>query len=185
MIPRLGSTVIVAAFSSLLSPVDGESRLALTLRIGQEQYACGRIDAAIATYQAALAIAESEPPENVAIELLADVHAKLANAFMAGGRLGSAAENYKAALRLIPTLAGCWCNLGNVQLQTGQAQHAISLYLQALKVDPGHWPSRTNLVQALMATRQHQMAKALLIELLDERPQDARLRHDSARHASS
>ena len=155
-----------------------ESPLARQLRIGQEHYAAGRAIDAIETYRAALAIAESEPPASVAIDLLADIHAKLANAFMAGGELGSAAENYKAALRLMPSLAACWCNLGNVQLQSGQAQHAIALYLQALKLDPGHWPSRTNLVQALMTTKQHDVAKALLLELVGERPTDARLRHE-------
>jgi len=172
----------VVAVSSPLSSsplrATGETPLARHLAVGQEHYTCGRTLDAIATYQAALAIAESEPPGNVAVTLLADIHAKLANAFMAGGQLGSAADNYKAALRLMPSLAACWCNLGNVQLQTGEAQHAIALYLQALKLDPGHWPSRTNLVQALMATKQHLVAKALLLELIDERPRDARLRHE-------
>ena len=37
--------------------------------------------------------------------------------------------------------------------------------------------SRTNLVQALIATKQYIIAKALLLELLGERPQDGALRH--------
>jgi tetratricopeptide (TPR) repeat protein len=164
--------------SSTLRPANDETLLARHLRIGQEHYASGRTVDAINTYRAALAMAESEQPENVVVELLADIHARLANAYMAGGELGSAAYNYKAALRLMPSLVACWCNLGNVQLQTGQAQHAISLYLQALKLDPGHWPSRTNLVQALMATDQHLVAKTLLLELIDESPRDGRLLHD-------
>ncbi len=48
---------------------------------------------------------------------------------------------------------------------------------QALKLDPGHWPSHKS-VQALMATNQHLFAKALLLELIDERPRDGRLLHD-------
>ena len=168
----------MVAVSSTLQRANDDTPLARHLRTGQEHYACGRTIDAIETYQAALAIAEREPPENVAVELLADIHARLANAFMAGGQLGSAAENYKAALRLMPSLAACWCNLGNVQLQTGEAQQAISLYLQALKLNPGHWPSRTNLVQALMATKQHLVAKALLLELLAERPQEGQLRRE-------
>jgi tetratricopeptide (TPR) repeat protein len=168
----------VVAVSSPQLHADDEMPLARHLRIGREHYACGRSSEAIETYQAALAIAESEPPASVAIDLLADIHARLANAFMAGGQLGSAAENYEAALRLMPSLAACWCNLGNVQLQTGEPQQAISLYLQALKVDPGHWPSRTNLVQALMAAKQHLIAKALLLELIGERPRDGRLLHE-------
>ena len=168
---------MVAVSSSQFHASD-ETHLARYLRIGQEHYASGRTIDAIKTYQAALTVAESEPPASVAVELLADIHARLANAFMAGGQLGSAAENYKAALRLMPSLAACWCNLGNVQLQIGETQHAISLYLQALKLNPGHWPSRTNLVQALMATKQHPLAKVLLLELIDERPRDGRLRHE-------
>jgi hypothetical protein len=64
-----------------------------------------------------------------------------------------------------------------VQLKAGRPQDAIALYGQALTLDPGHWPSRTNLVQALIATRQHLLAKMLLVELVDERPQDAELRN--------
>src|SRR6185437_5683422 len=47
----------------------------------------------------------------------------------------------------------------------------------ALKLDPRHWATRTNLVQALMATKQYIIAKGCLLELLGERPQDAALCH--------
>src|SRR5262249_24970672 len=42
--------------------------------------------------------------------------------------------------------------------------------------NPAHWPSRTNLAEALIATRQHLVAKALLMELTEERSQDAQVR---------
>jgi glutathione synthase/RimK-type ligase-like ATP-grasp enzyme len=61
-------------------------------------------------------------------------------------------------------------------LRTGKAQDAIALYLEALKLNPAHWPSRTNLTEALIATRRHLVAKALLMELVEERPQDAQVR---------
>jgi tetratricopeptide (TPR) repeat protein len=96
---------------------------------------------------------------------------------MVRGHLDAAAGNYRAALRLSPHLAPCWCNLGNVQLQTGQPQDAIALYLQALQLNPAHWPSRTNLAQALMATGQYIIAKALLQELAEERPLDGQVQH--------
>jgi tetratricopeptide (TPR) repeat protein len=96
---------------------------------------------------------------------------------MVRGDLESAAANYKAALRLIPGLTACWCNLGNIHVQTGKPQDAIAYYLEALKLDPRHWATRINLVQALMATKQYIIAKALLLELLGERPQEAALRH--------
>jgi hypothetical protein len=38
-------------------------------------------------------------------------------------------------------------------------------YLEALKLNPAHWASRSNLAEALMATKQHLVAKALLTEL--------------------
>lgn len=125
-----------------------------------------------------LALAETEPRDRVPVEVLADLHAKLANALMACGNLGSAAENYKAALRLVPSLTACWCNLGSATLKLGNAQEAISFYLQALQISPGHWPSRTNLVQALTSTKQYPIARLLLVELAAERPHDAQIRRE-------
>jgi glutathione synthase/RimK-type ligase-like ATP-grasp enzyme len=74
-------------------------------------------------------------------------------------------------------LTDCWCNFGNVLLKAGNPQDAIALYLQALKLNSRHWPARTNLVEALMATKQYIVAKAVLLELIDERPQDSQIRH--------
>jgi tetratricopeptide (TPR) repeat protein len=136
----------------------------------------GRIGEAIASYQSGLAIAAAAP-DCVAAETIAKLHSNLGNACMTCGDLGPAAESYKAALRLSPDLTSCWCNLGNVQLQTGNAQDAIACYLQALKTNPAHWPSRTNLAHALTATRQNPLAKALLLELAAERPHDAKVQH--------
>jgi tetratricopeptide (TPR) repeat protein len=147
------------------------------LRIGLEYYAAGGIAAAISAYRRGLAAAGHESPGSVQVETISQLHAKLGNACMVSGDLEEAAANYKAALRLAPHLTFCWCNLGNVQLKTGKAQDAIAFYLQALKLDPAHWPSRTNLVQALMATRQYLIAKALLLELTADRPQDAQIHH--------
>ncbi len=96
---------------------------------------------------------------------------------MVGGDLELAAASYKAALRLSPGLTSCWCNLGNVQVKTGKPQEAIAYYLEALKLSPSHWPTRTNLVQALTATKQYIIAKALLLELTAERPEDGAIHH--------
>jgi tetratricopeptide (TPR) repeat protein len=116
--------------------------------------------------------------EKISADSAADLHAMLADAFLVRGDFESAAANYRVALRLAPHLVGCWCNFGNAQLKAGKPQDAIALYLQALKLDPGHWPSRTNLVQALMATKQYLIARALLHELIGERPLDRRLHHE-------
>ena len=146
------------------------SLAAQQLRVGLEHYAAGRIDAAIAAYQRGLAAAANEPPGCVSVDTIAELHSNLGNACMVRGDLEQAAANYKAALRLKPQLTSCWCNLGNAHLKTGKPRDSITLYLHALKLTPGHWPSRVNLVHALMATRQDVVAKALLLELIEERP---------------
>lgn len=147
------------------------------LRIGVEHYSAGRTEEAISAFQLGLASVGNEAPDTVPVEIVSELHAKLGNAWMIRGDLESAGENYKAALRLAPHLADCWCNFGNVHLKTGRPQDAISLYLQALKLNASHWPARTNLIHALMATQQYIIARALLLELTGERPQDAQLRH--------
>src|SRR5262249_27545013 len=105
----------------------------------------------------------------------AELHAKLGNAHMLRGQLDLAALDYTAALRIAPHMTACWCNLGSVQMQTGNAEQAIALYQQALKVNALHWPSRTNLAQALIATGQMAAASALLKELAAERPHDSQV----------
>ena len=158
------------------SPAIVQSEARQHLAEGQAHYAGGRIAEAVAAFERALKAASADPAGRE-VALVADIHAKLGNAFMLGGLLDAAAAHYRAALELAPHLSTCWCNLGNVQLQTGKPQEAITFYLQALRLNPTHWPSRTNLVQALMAAKQYVVAKALLIELIGERPQESELRH--------
>jgi tetratricopeptide (TPR) repeat protein len=169
--------MMAPALATLLLP-DTEiagSHVVRQLHIGLEHYAAGRIEEAIAAHQRGLTAVENDSPGCVPVETTAELHANLANACMVRGDLEFAASNYKAALRLAPQLTSCWCNLGNVHVQAGKPQEAIALYVQALKLNPGHWPSRTNLVQALMATQQYLLAKLLLMELVEERPKDAQI----------
>jgi tetratricopeptide (TPR) repeat protein len=169
--------VTATTFAPDSPPAETASALATQhLLAGQQHYDNGRIGEAIAAFQAGLDAAYCEA-DGAPAELTADLYAKLGNACMQGGQLELASASYKAALRLAPHLTSCWCNLGNVYLQTGRAQDAIPLYLQALKQNPAHWTSRTNLVEALMATRQYLIAKALLQELTEERPQESQLQH--------
>ncbi|MET4797613.1 tetratricopeptide repeat protein [Bradyrhizobium sp. LB11.1] len=160
---------------ALALPATGTPSISDLLRAGREHYRRGEIRPAIAVFQAGLALAATVSI-GVAVDGVADLHAALANAFMLCDDIGSAAENYKAALRIAPHLVACWCNLGIVHQRSGQTQDAISLYLEALRRNPGHRPSRTNLIQALAATRQFAIARTLLLELLEETPQDADLR---------
>ena len=147
------------------------------LQIGLEHYSAGRTEEAIAAFQLGLAAAGNAPPGSISVEIICELHAKLGNACMIRGDLGAAGVNYKSALRLAPHLTDCWCNFGNVHLKTGKPLDAITLYLQALKLNARHWPARTNLVHALMATQQYIIARALLLELIGERPQDGQLHH--------
>ena len=146
------------------------------LHIGQEHYAAGRNEEAIAAFRLGLVSVETQP--GTPAEITADLHAKLGNACMVRGDLEAATASYKAALLLVPTLTACWCNLGNVLVQTGRPQQAIGYFIEALKINPRHWATRTNLVQALTATKQYIIAKALLLELLGEQPENAKLRHE-------
>ncbi len=168
---------MTATAASSLGAVPAGSSAAQWLRIGGEHYAAGRNDEAFAAFRLGLAAAEAQPAGTTAAETISELHSRLGNTCMVRGDLELAAANFKAALRLVPTLVPCWCNLGNIHVQTGKAQDAIAYYLEALKLNPRHWPTRTNLVQALTATKQYIIAKALLLELLGEQPQDAALRH--------
>jgi tetratricopeptide (TPR) repeat protein len=146
------------------------------LRIGEEHYDAGRNDDAITAYQCGIAAITAESG-STPVETVSELHSKLANACMIRGDLELARANYIAALRLVPELISCWCNLGNIHVQTGRPQDAIPFYLQALKLNPAHWASRTNLVQALMATKQYVIAKALLGDLARDRPEDSAIHH--------
>jgi tetratricopeptide (TPR) repeat protein len=123
------------------------------------------------------AVVDNGSHDRASIDKISELHSRLGNACMIQNDLDGAAANYKAALRLAPHLTSCWCNLGNVHLRTGRAQDAVALYVQALTLNPAHWPSRTNLVHALIATRQYLLAKVLLMELVEERPQDIAIRN--------
>jgi Flp pilus assembly protein TadD/glutathione synthase/RimK-type ligase-like ATP-grasp enzyme len=147
------------------------------LVLGQEHQAAGRIDEAIAAFRHGLDATGRDGANPQIMAARAELHAKLGNAYMMRGDLGLAGASYTAALRIAPQMSTCWCNLANIQLQSGHAQDAIALYLQAIKLNPKHWASRTNLAQALMATGQMVIAKAVLAELADERPQDAKVQH--------
>ena len=167
--------IVTTSAAPLLDAGTADLSVARQLRMGLESLAAGKIDEAIEAFQRGLAAVEDESCGVVSTETVSELHSKLGNACMLRGDHELAAENYKAALRLAPHLTFCWCNLGNVHLKTGKPHEAIALYLQALTLNPGHWPSRTNLVQALTSTQQYLLAKVLLMELIEERPQDGGL----------
>ena len=140
---------------------------------GQRLFRDGHATEAIAAFQRGLAEAEKAGTETA--ETMSDLYAKLGNVAAASGNFQLASVNYQAALKIAPNLTNCWCSFADLHLRCGQHQRAIELYLQALKLNPRHWAARANMVQALMAAKQYLVARAILIELKGERPQDARL----------
>src|SRR5262249_40018383 len=111
--------LVIPAFSTLTS-VSADTLVERSLHVGLSHYAAGRIDEAITAYRAGLGIAAAAP-DQIAAEEVAKLHSNLGNAHMTCGNLEDAAASYMAALRLSPHLTSCWCNLGNVQVQTGNA----------------------------------------------------------------
>ncbi|MGZ5873345.1 MAG: tetratricopeptide repeat protein [Bradyrhizobium sp.] len=147
------------------------------LRLGLGHYSAGRTEEAIAAFQLGLAAAEKETPCTESVETISELHAKLGDAAMLRGEFELAGANYQKALKMAPHLTDCWCGFGDLQLKAGKYQEAIALFLQALRLNSRHWAARSNLAQALMATQQHIVAKAVLLELAGERPQDGQIRH--------
>jgi tetratricopeptide (TPR) repeat protein len=145
------------------------------LRAGTKYDAVGKTKDAVDAFQRGLAAAENESPGPELDATLTQLHEGLADAAVLRGDSRLAATHYRLALQLSPHLTDCWCKFANLQLKVGRRQEAIALYLQALKQNSRHWAARANLAQALMATQQYILAKAVLLELKDERPQDARI----------
>jgi len=145
------------------------------LRSGMQLFRDGKTADAIAAFQQGIAEAEKAGTESV--ETMSDLYAKLGNVAAASGNFRMASVNYQAALKIAPHLTNCWCSFADLHLRHGQHQIAIQLYLQALKLNPRHWAARANMVHALLAARQFLVAKAILIELKGERPQDASIHH--------
>lgn len=147
------------------------------LRTGLAHLAAGSLEDAMAAFEGGLASVGASAAGEGRDAQLTELHFRLGNACLLRGDLDRAADNYKAALRINQDLIACWSNLGNVYLKQSRAQDAISIYLHVLSRDPAHWPARTNLVEALVATRQFVIARAVLEELIAERPVEAKLHH--------
>ena len=84
----------------------------------------GRLDEAVAQYQAAL---EIQPD-------YAYAHNNLGNALRQKGQVSEALSQYRKALELQPDLAWANCNLGAIFLQQGQVDEAIAQFQRALQV---------------------------------------------------
>ena len=107
----------------------------------------------------------------------AALHAKLGNACMARGDLELAGDSYKAALRIAPNMIG-------VLVQSRQCADAVRPRAGCdPALPPGHQARPLALDVAHQSgagadgDRADVVAKAVLIELAEERPQDAPVQH--------
>lgn len=129
----------------------------------------GKLDEAIAAYQAALrlnprlapvylnlgaALAKQGKLEDAiaayqtAIEInpkLAAAHYNLGNALAQKGQLDAAIAAYQAALQINPNYAKVYYNLGNVLAQQGKREEAIAQWREAVRINPDFAEAHVNL----------------------------------------
>jgi Flp pilus assembly protein TadD len=131
----------------------------------------GKLEAAVAQYEAALQIRPRDAVANNALggALLAanrvdqavaylktalddrpdyfDARYNLGNALASEGDFGGAVEQFSAAVHLNPQDADAEANLGSALAQTGQISEAKAHFEKALKLNPDHKLARENLEQ--------------------------------------
>ena len=106
---------------------------------GVELHRSGQLDAAVASYRAALALA----PE------LRDVWYNLASAYRHLGRVTAAIEAYEQAVALAPDQADGWNNLGLALRDDGAPDQAVAAFRHALALEPSSAAALVNLGNAL------------------------------------
>ncbi len=82
-----------------------------------------------------------------------DVHFMLAEGWRAKGKIKSAIEHYKEAVRLQPKFAQSYLRLGELLLLQGSFEEARSVYSQGIEYNPNEDELHKNLVTALIKQR--------------------------------
>ena len=95
----------------------------------------GRLDEAIAQYQAALRIKPDYP----------EAHDNLGNAYFKKGRTADAVSEFEEALRHKPDFASAHNNLGNVLYTLGRTREAVSEHETALRINPDYAEAHNDL----------------------------------------
>ncbi len=113
--------------------------VAYYLNRGAALKALGRLDAALASYDAALRI----KPDS------ADVHYNRGTALHDLGRLDDALASYDAALRINPDIVEAHCNRGTVLQDLGRLDDALASYDEALRIKPDYADAHSNRGSAL------------------------------------
>jgi len=165
--PRMALQEAVAKHKVEKDPLDFESHYNFAAMLQSR----GKLEAALAQYEAALAIRPGDAVANNALggALLAanrvdravnhlkaalqnrpdyfDAHYNLGSALAAEGDFAAAAEQFRSAVRLNPEDADAEANLGSALAQIGQLTEAIAHFEKALKLNPEHELARENLKQ--------------------------------------
>ncbi|HEV7733289.1 MAG TPA: tetratricopeptide repeat protein [Candidatus Binatia bacterium] len=131
------------------------------VNLGMLQQQTGRLDEALRSYDAALAVA----PDT------ADVYANRGTVLAAQGRVDEALTSFATSVRLDPTAAMTRNNLGNTLAAAGRRADAVQAYEAALALDPGYADAHGNLANVLVlmgrpddARRHYELAIAADLE---------------------
>jgi protein O-mannosyl-transferase len=128
--------------------------------LGLDLFQKGRLDEAIAQYQAALKISPRYE----------DAHNNLGNALVQKGQVDDAIAQYQEALKINPRMAEAHYNLANALAQEGRVDEAIAEYQESLKINPDVPEVRNNLGLALVQKGQADAAIAQYEEALKINP---------------
>jgi tetratricopeptide (TPR) repeat protein len=100
-----------------------------------------------------------------------------AHRFKRAGRRAEALDGYQSYLKVQPSDARTWADLGGLHLEMGHMQEAQEACSRALRIDQNLLAAQVNLVNALIGLGQFIAAANLSRQILDKQPrhQDARL----------
>ncbi|MES2126181.1 MAG: tetratricopeptide repeat protein [Pseudomonadota bacterium] len=117
--------------------------------LGNAHKALGRLDGAVASYRAALAMQPDYP----------DACRNLGIALQAGGQYADAIAAFRQAIALAPAYAEVYANMGAALREQGRADEAMNSYRRAISLKPGLAEAHTNL--GVLLKEQGQLRDAL------------------------
>jgi tetratricopeptide (TPR) repeat protein len=125
-----------------------EDNLAAHLHLGTTLNFEGAFPEAIAQYQEAERLVQSEPPNSSTKDAAAAIATNLGSLYWKSGRLDEAIVHYRQAVKIEPR-ANAYVNLAAVLKERGRLDEAISCCKTALEIDPRNALAYNNLGAAL------------------------------------
>ncbi|HEX9637492.1 MAG TPA: tetratricopeptide repeat protein [Acidobacteriota bacterium] len=105
---------------------------------------------------------------------------RLSSSYLAAGQLDSAIEVIVEALGTSPEDPQLHLQLGRLYLEQGEGEKALRELEDLRRRDPSDFQVRALRVQALKLSNSFEQAEQEILELLDEQPNNVRLRYDLA-----